>query len=317
MPLRVYRPIRHVIVIQQLNLRRNSSLVSPIMPQWYFSRPRIPARAVALSIAALAVPFASSQWAVDAPASPLIWLVALIPAFLLAYYHGWQGVATALAAAMATLALSNVVLMQRGLAVNEMILLAVVSVFIATCLGIGWLSEAMHASRARAELAALTDDLTGLPNRRRIRMFLDNQLSAARRDSIAVILFDLDNFKGYNDKHGHPAGDVVIRTFAQVLMDLMPERGMAARYGGEEFLAVICDCDETAAVALAERARAGLRAAQPLGAAVTACAGVAGGGVGVTTPTDLIVAADRALYRAKQEGRDCVLSASQLMAAAS
>jgi diguanylate cyclase (GGDEF)-like protein len=287
------------------------------MPSWHFSKPRIPARAVVLSVAALGVPFAASQWAVDASASALVWLVALIPAFLLAYYRGWGGVATALAGAMATLALSNVVLILRGATIDEVILLALISAFIAISLGVGWLSEAMHASRARAELVALTDELTGLPNRRRIRMFLDSQLAAPRRGSIAVVLFDLDSFKAFNDEHGHPAGDVLLATFADVMSALVPAGCMPARYGGEEFMTVLVDCDEAGGIAFADRVRQALIAAQERTRPVTVSAGVASGGVGVADTNDLIVAADRALYRAKQDGRDRACGVSDLIAAAS
>jgi diguanylate cyclase (GGDEF)-like protein len=283
------------------------------MPSWHFSKPRIPARAVILSIAALAVPFAASQWAVEASATPLVWLVALIPAFLLAYYRGWGGVATALAAAMAALAVSNVALILRGAIIDELYVLGVITIFIAICLAIGWLSEAMHDGRARAELVALTDELTTLPNRRRVRMFLESQLSAPRRSSLSVALFDLDNFKSYNDKQGHQAGDVMLRTFAEVLSAAVPRGSMPARYGGEEFLAVLIDCDEATAVAFAERVRNGLRAAQSANGPVTVSAGVASGGIGVATINDLIVAADRALYRAKQDGRDRVCCASGMV----
>jgi diguanylate cyclase (GGDEF)-like protein len=286
------------------------------MPTWHFSKPRIPVRAVILSVAALAVPFAASQWAADADSTPLVWLMALVPAFLLAYYRGWGGVATALAAAMATLALSNVVLILRGASINELILFGVISFYIAICLAVGWLSESLHATRARAELEALTDELTTLPNRRRIRMFLDRQLEAPRRSRISVVLFDLDGFKIYNDRYGHPAGDVMLCTFAEVLSRHCPGGCMPARYGGEEFLAVLVDHDARAAIAFADRVRMALRAAQVVERPVTVSAGVATGTVGVASTNDLIVAADRALYRAKQEGRDRVCTASDLVAAA-
>jgi diguanylate cyclase (GGDEF)-like protein len=287
------------------------------MPSWHFSKPRIPLRAVVLSVAALAVPFAASQWAVEASASPLVWLVALIPAFLLAYYRGWGGVATALAAAMATLAVSNLILLWRGVSVNEGVVLIVISAFIFTALGIGWLSEAMHSSRARAELLALTDELTTLPNRRRVRMFLDAQLAAPRRASIAVVLFDLDSFKAFNDEHGHSGGDVLLTTFADVMSALIPAGSMPGRYGGEEFLAVLVDCDEAGGLAFANQVRQALTAAQSSAKPVTVSAGVASGGVGVANTNELIVAADRALYRAKLDGRDRACCASELIAAAS
>ena len=287
------------------------------MPTWRFSKPKIPARAVVLSVAALAVPFVASQWAAEAAATPLVWLVALIPAFLLAYYRAWRGVATALAGAMATLALSNVVLMMRGAAINELILLSVVTVYITACLGAGWLSDALHRARARAELVALTDELTGLTNRRGIRMFLEEYLRVTTNRNLTVVLFDLDNFKRYNDEHGHPAGDVILSTFAAVLGYHVPDVGMAGRYGGEEFLVVLPDLDEVAGIAFAERVRAGLHAAQDTPKPLTVCAGVCGVVVGVNTGNDLIVAADRALYRAKHTGRDRVCSAAQLVAVAS
>src|SRR5688572_6761479 len=287
------------------------------MPTWRFSKPKIPARAVVLSVAALAVPFVASQWAAEAAATPLVWLVALIPAFLLAYYRAWRGVATALAGAMATLALSNVVLMMRGEAINELILLSVITVYIAACLGAGWLSDALHRARARAELVALTDELTGLTNRRGIRMFLEEYLRVTTNRNLTVVLFDLDNFKRYNDEHGHPAGDVILSTFAAVLGYHVPDVGMAGRYGGEEFLVVLPDLDEVAGIAFAERVRAGLHAAQDTPKPLTVCAGVCGVVVGVNTGNDLIVAADRALYRAKHSGRDRVCSAAQLVAVAS
>jgi diguanylate cyclase (GGDEF)-like protein len=273
-------------------------------------------RAVVLSVAALAVPFAASQWAAEAAATPLVWLMALVPAFLLAYYRGWGGVATALAAAMATLALSNVVLMLRGALINELVLFAVITLYIAICLAVGWLSESLHATRARAELEALTDELTTLPNRRRIRMFLDRQLEVPRRSRISVILFDLDGFKTYHDRYGHPAGDVMLCMFAEVLSRHIPGGSMPARYGGEEFLAVLIDHDVRAALAFADRVRMALRSAQVVEKPVTVSAGVATGLVGVVSTNDLIVAADRALYRAKQQGRDRVCSASDMVTAA-
>ena len=286
------------------------------MPTWHFSKPRIPARAVIISVIALLVPFAASQGASDAAATPLLWLLALIPAFLLAYYRGWGGVATALAAAMALVAVSNVVLLLRGVTVNELVLFGVISLYITICLAVGWLSEALHTARARAELEALTDELTALPNRRRVRMFLDRVLDSPRRSRVSVVQFDLDGFKNYNDRYGHPAGDVMLCTFAEVLRRHTPAGCMPARYGGEELLAVLVDSEAQAAMAFADRVRMALRAAQLVESPVTVSAGVATGTVGVASTNDLIVAADRALYRAKQEGRDRVCTASELVAAA-
>lgn len=145
------------------------------MPEWNFSKPRIPLRAVIISIAALAVPFIETTFfpGDQSGAGALIWLLALIPAFLLAYYRGWQGVATSLAAGMAVLALAVCVVTIRGDALPQEMVLPVIAAYIAIALATGWLSESLHTTRAQAEVLALTDDLTGLPNRRRARMFLE------------------------------------------------------------------------------------------------------------------------------------------------
>ncbi|MGQ0562501.1 MAG: GGDEF domain-containing protein [Gemmatimonadota bacterium] len=277
------------------------------MPSWHFSKPRIPLRAVVLAIAALAVPFIDTTFRSTSsdPGSPLLWLLALVPAFLLAYYRGWQGVATALAAGMAVLSTSVCVALLRGTQLREDLLLPVLACYIAIALAVGFLSELLHAGRAHAELLALTDDLTGLANRRRARMFLESRLAQVPpRKPISVVLFDLDNFKAYNDAHGHPAGDVMLCAFAQVLSETAGPDDLAARYGGEEFLAVLSSSDEAAALAFAEQVRAALRNAQH--ATITVSAGLATSNGTPASVNDLIVAADRALYQAKEEGRDRV-----------
>jgi glucose-6-phosphate-specific signal transduction histidine kinase len=136
------------------------------MPEWHFSKPRIPTRAGIVSIAALAVPFLDTTFATATPdpVRGLLWLLALVPAFLLAYYRGWQGVATALAAGMAVLTIATCILMYRGIGFDPDALLPVVASYIAITLAIGWLSDRLHANRASAELMALTDDLTKMPN---------------------------------------------------------------------------------------------------------------------------------------------------------
>ena len=275
------------------------------MPEWHFSKPRIPTRAVIISIAALGVPFLDTTFATtdSDPARALLWLMALVPAFLLAYYRGWQGVATALAAGMAVLAVATCVLLYRGIGLAHHLLLPVVASYITITLGIGWLSDRLHRGRASAELMALTDELTKMPNRRRARMYLDSLVAREPSPNICVVLFDLDNFKLYNDRYGHPAGDKLICVFAEVLTDAVGAEDMPARYGGEEFLVVLSACDEPGALAFAERVRFALRDAQESNEPITVSAGVAHSGR-YATANDLIVAADQALYSAKQQGRD-------------
>jgi diguanylate cyclase (GGDEF)-like protein len=289
------------------------------MPEWNFSKPRIPLRAVVISVAALAVPFIDTTLLQtdQSGAGTLLWLLALIPAFLLAYYRGWQGVATALAAAMAVLALAVCVVTLRGGTLPQAMLLPVIGAYIAIALATGWLSEALHGTRAEAEMLALTDDLTGLPNRRHARMFLEAQLAAAKHSGpISVVLFDLDNFKAYNDRHGHSAGDRMLRTFADVLNSVSGGEALAARYGGEEFLAVLSHCDSAGGLAFAVRVRAALRDVQKSDREpITVSAGIASSNGVPRSANELVVAADQALYNAKQQGRDRAAVANSLHAA--
>lgn len=287
------------------------------MPQWHFSKPRIPIRAAVITVAALAVPFVDSTFYASSPdpASALLWLLALVPAFLLAYYRGWRGIATSLAAGMAVLSVSVAILLIRGSTVDHELLLPVVASYITIALAIGWLSDLLHVDRATAELMALTDDLTKLPNRRRARMFLESLIARPASGAVSVVLFDLDNFKAYNDRHGHPAGDQLLCQFARVLAEAVGPHDMPARYGGEEFLAVLSASDEPGAFAFAERVRIALRTAQQTSEPITVSAGVAYSGGTYATANDLIVAADRALYFAKQQGRDRACLATMPLAA--
>lgn len=156
------------------------------------------------------------------------------------------------------------------------------------------------------------DALTGLANRRSFDTALNQTLLQARRDSqpLALLLLDLDNFKAYNDNLGHPAGDALIRDFG-ALLDGFSRRPMdlAARVGGEEFAVLLLNCDAASAQAiagqilstLAERAIPHPASAQ--GNCVTTTIGVAMWQPGQTAE-QLYQAADAALYRAKQAGKN-------------
>jgi diguanylate cyclase (GGDEF)-like protein len=289
------------------------------MPTWHFSKPRIPVRAVIIAIAALIVPFVETTFrGTETTSSGLLWLLALIPAFLLAYYRGWRGVATALAAGMAVLTLAVCIVSLQGEPdLRPEVLLPVTTAYIVIALAAGALSERMHRNRADAEMLALTDELTGLANRRRARMVLAARAADAQRQGtpFSVIMFDLDRFKAYNDHNGHPAGDQILCAFADVLKAAAREGDLVVRYGGEEFLAVLAGSDETAATAFAENVRVALHAAQTGSERITVSAGLATYGGALQAANDLIVAADRALYYAKQNGRDRVCIATQARSA--
>lgn len=148
---------------------------------------------------------------------------------------------------------------------------------------------------------SLTDALTGLPNRRHLEMFLEKEFAAAQRGRrLSVIIFDLDNFKGYNDRAGHQAGDEALRAFAEVLRRETRAMNLAARYGGDEFLTVLADVDRAGARVFAERIATAVEH-DPLlsGANIRSSAGVAGYDVRMARPADLVRAADADLYARK------------------
>jgi diguanylate cyclase (GGDEF)-like protein len=271
---------------------------------------RVPARALFLSTMALAVPVLGMivfPGLIGEDAGVLLWLTALVPPFLLTYYRGWVGSSLGLAGGMAALAIAHLLLELRGLgAPNYTFLLWITATFIAVCVGIGVLAEVLKRERRKAEEMALTDVLTGLPNRRHAGVFLDAAFSAAvRGQDVSVVLFDLDNFKQVNDTHGHKAGDDVLRGLGEILSIATRRMDLSARWGGEEFLSILSECDAEGATLFVERVQEKLRSAEFVAGRITMSAGIAQYGEGMGSPELLVAAADQALYQAKDAGKDC------------
>jgi two-component system, cell cycle response regulator len=161
---------------------------------------------------------------------------------------------------------------------------------------------------------ALTDPLTGLPNRRAIEAWAAHELPAAVRHGFGfwVVAIDLDHFKRVNDEYGHDAGDIVLKAFGEILKVNTRSSDISGRIGGEEFLHVITHADETHLPAIVERSRAKLTAHSfafgDSTVTVTASFGVTGfhGGERALGFHELLKRADRALYKAKQAGRNRV-----------
>ena len=152
---------------------------------------------------------------------------------------------------------------------------------------------------------AITDDLTGLVNRRRFIEALDAEIERARRfgSPLTVVLADLDNFKRVNDEHGHHTGDDVLRSFAGLLRSHVRDVDVCARIGGEEFAIVLPETDQPGAASVAERIRESLETV-PIG--ITSSFGVAELSAG-QSGSDLLRTADAALYRAKEGGKNRVV----------
>src|SRR5438034_2122543 len=169
----------------------------------------------------------------------------------------------------------------------------------------------LRQGREELERLSVTDPLTGLYNRRRMMEALENEVRRSRRlkHSFAVLLGDVDNFKRYNDAHGHPAGDKVLKRVAAILQKATRDVDRVARYGGEEFFVVMPETEGDGAADVADRVRKQLAAEKLPGDAVTLSFGVAEFPAHGNNPEALIAIADAALYQAKREGRDRVVIA--------
>jgi diguanylate cyclase (GGDEF)-like protein len=172
-------------------------------------------------------------------------------------------------------------------------------------IGAGSVRRLLRATREseeriwRLERLASTDDLTGLPNRRQWEEQLPRELGRSLRydESVCVAMLDLDHFKHYNDTHGHPAGDRLLKEIASAWRAVLRPYDLLARYGGEKFSLILAGSKVTEAEGIIER----LRTATP--GDVSCSAGMAWWD-GEEPPACLVSRADKALYEAKRCGRD-------------
>jgi diguanylate cyclase (GGDEF)-like protein len=164
------------------------------------------------------------------------------------------------------------------------------------------------------ERQALVDGLTGIANRRQCEDALHQEIARADRfgTSLTLVLADLDDFKAINDAHGHAVGDDVLREFASVLRATARDSDLAGRWGGEEFLLLLPGADADGGVQFADRVRRAVAERSFRGRNGEAFTVTCSFGVAEHTATggerDLFAGADRALYRAKRRGKNCVES---------
>lgn len=189
-------------------------------------------------------------------------------------------------------------------------------------LRIKYLTEELNAkvielenAKERLRQLAITDGLTELYNYRYFKEHLDQELNRAQRHNlnVSVVMVDIDHFKKFNDKYGHPAGDALLRTLGRLLKDNIRKIDLAARYGGEEFSLVLVETNKRAAGIVAEKIKK-LVAEHPFannnghaGHCITISMGVATFPEDAGNFDDLIKVADDRLYRAKMNGRNCVV----------
>jgi len=165
------------------------------------------------------------------------------------------------------------------------------------------------------QLMSFTDSLTTLPNRRYLEERLAEELSRSKRYDypMSFLMIDIDDFKAYNDKNGHQAGDLALQITAHCLKGALRSADVASRYGGEEFCILLPQTGIAEAGAIADRIRHRVRTmhfphgkTQPLGR-VTISIGVSTFSQMVNTSENIIAAADRALYQAKHMGKDRIV----------
>ena len=165
------------------------------------------------------------------------------------------------------------------------------------------------------EEAAFTDHLTGLANRRRFERQLEREVGRVLRfgHPFSLLMIDIDNFKTLNDTFGHDAGDDAIRRISRVLREGTRGIDLAARIGGEEFAVLLVETGQSAGAEVAERLRVSIKALEtPSGGRITASFGVAECPTDAQTASGILKAADVALYEAKRNGRDRVVTMEPL-----
>jgi diguanylate cyclase (GGDEF)-like protein len=171
-------------------------------------------------------------------------------------------------------------------------------------------------SRVALQNVSHTDDLTRLPNRRAFRATLKREFERAHRHQrpFAVMMIDADGLKPTNDQHGHAAGDRLLTSIADVLKSALRGTDNCARYGGDEFIALLPEADAHTALDAAERIRTGVANTSfdfdGQRVQCTVSVGIASYPADASSLDELLLAADRALYRAKNQGRDRIVLAT-------
>ena len=173
----------------------------------------------------------------------------------------------------------------------------------------------LEKAQKKLKKLAITDGLTGVFNYRFFKDQLMKEVTRAERHNkqISIIMLYIDYFKNYNDTHGHPAGDTVLKTIAKLLVKHIRNIDLAARYGGEEFALILVETNKDSAGFVANKLKRLIEdykfkyeSTQPNGK-ITISMGVATFPDNGNSPDDLISLADKRLYRAKKEGRNRVV----------
>jgi diguanylate cyclase (GGDEF)-like protein len=183
--------------------------------------------------------------------------------------------------------------------------------------GLAAFVHALMQAESQKRSESVYDALTGLQNRRGMEVRFEDFRAAAvaTGEPLALLLCDLDEFKGINDLHGHQRGDAVLSEAADAIRHCLRPSELVFRIGGEEFLVLVAGCGPEEAVVVGERVREAVEAARPGGLAVTCSVGVGAATAEAIDFDTLFGAADSALYEAKDAGRNRVALTPGLVAA--
>ncbi len=247
----------------------------------------------------------------DAGLGPLL----LIPILAVAIYGSRRAMVAMVACVVGAVAITHIAAADTDLTITPVWRQDIVLAVMATVLGIV-IQDLVTRMRQERNLAeergriieelALTDPLTGIDNRRGWERAIQRSVGQARRHSqpLSLAMLDLDHFKMYNDTHGHQAGDDFLRSVALNWGEMIRIEDHIARYGGEEFVLTLPSTDLTGAEVIVERLRGALPdPEEALDTKITCSAGIAEWN-GSETVRELVARADRALYLAKETGRN-------------
>lgn len=178
---------------------------------------------------------------------------------------------------------------------------------------VSWMAMALDNQRLSESLEklAVTDDLTQVYNFRYLKTALRREIKRADRfrQSLSIIMVDVDNLKAYNDRNGHLRGSYLLKEIAQLFAQQVRSWDLVAKYGGDEFTVILPQTESEGALVVADRLRASVEAhtfpLAPTGS-ITVSAGIATYPQDGDSGSSLIEASDRALYQAKRHGRNCV-----------
>lgn len=188
--------------------------------------------------------------------------------------------------------------------------LTYISFFMPTIAGIlfGYLLARTQLLREQLKEVAYTDSLTGIYNRLHFNRLLDAEMDKIKRygGELSIIFFDIDNFKQINDTYGHPTGDAILKEIAEVIAGANRSTDVFARYGGEEFIIMAVSTNIHGAKEHAQRLRHDIEQHRFEIGRVTASFGVTECDLSADDRLTLLQRADKALYQAKAEGRNCV-----------